>query len=245
MSGNSCELFGLLGITIQIFLGISAFSTLVYKRFKERKPRPWIIWSMDTSKQAIGACYLHFVNLFFAEFFGNKPGSDKCKWYFLNYMMDIIFGTFLNYLYLLAIEKFCKRFDRLRFRSGEYGGDTNRPSFFQWFYQFNIWIFILTFAKINVIGMSIIFEGILERIGEILLYPFTFNEDFELMMVMVTLPFFFNAAQFWIQDNFLKKREIPKKKEVEVTFYDNLLDKMKGKGIQTDEDSEKSQLAII
>jgi hypothetical protein len=54
---------GILGIVIQVGLGILSFSVLVIKRFRERPQRPWKIWVFDTSKQLISQLIAHFINL--------------------------------------------------------------------------------------------------------------------------------------------------------------------------------------
>lgn len=218
-SDPQCQLFGVLGIIIQALLGLLSFSTLILKRYKDPKRRSWATWGLDTSKQAIGACYLHCVNLLLGEMFGGH-GGNQCKWYFLNYLMDIFIGTFLNYIFLLAIEKLCSHFEALKFESGVY--ESEKPIILQWFYQFMIWIAVLTLAKFAVIGVGVLGINGLNWIGEILLTPFKIDPNFELIMVMVVFPFIMNAGQFWVQDNFLKKREIPKGKEVEVTNYEGI-----------------------
>jgi len=54
---------GLLGIIIQVALGVLSFSVLIIKRFREKPRRPWKIWFFDTSKQLISQIIAHFINL--------------------------------------------------------------------------------------------------------------------------------------------------------------------------------------
>lgn len=54
---------GLLGILIQIGLGILSFSVLIIKRYSETPKRPWKIWTFDASKQIISQLIAHFINL--------------------------------------------------------------------------------------------------------------------------------------------------------------------------------------
>lgn len=37
--------------------------SLIVKRFQETPPRPWLIWTMDVSKQGLGALHAHFLNM--------------------------------------------------------------------------------------------------------------------------------------------------------------------------------------
>ncbi len=60
---NSCNMVGLLGILIQVGLGILSFSVLFIKRMREQPRRPWKIWIFDTSKQLVSQLFAHFINL--------------------------------------------------------------------------------------------------------------------------------------------------------------------------------------
>ena len=236
-SEPKCELFGVLGIIIQALLGVFSFSTLIVKRYREKKRRPWLIWGMDTSKQAFGAGYLHILNLWVAIWLGGLSDSP-CKWYFLNYLMDIFFGTILNYVFFMGIEKFCSLYNVLKFKSGVYYNkdDPTKPLFTKWIYQFILWILVLTIAKLSVILVSYLGKDGLDVFGDFILTPMRINVYFELVMIMVVLPFLMNAAQFWFQDNFLKKQDKSQEKLVEVTDFNSLL---KVKLLKEDEKSEK------
>ncbi|XP_004864413.1 store-operated calcium entry regulator STIMATE isoform X1 [Heterocephalus glaber] len=65
------------GIFLQGLLGVVAFSTLMLKRFREPKHerRPWRIWFLDTSKQAIGMLFIHFANVYLADLTEEDPCS--------------------------------------------------------------------------------------------------------------------------------------------------------------------------
>jgi hypothetical protein len=54
---------GLVGIIIQLSLGVLSFSVLIIKRFREYPRRPWKIWLFDTSKQLVSQLMAHFINL--------------------------------------------------------------------------------------------------------------------------------------------------------------------------------------
>ena len=58
-----CSVIGLLGILIQIGLGVLSFSVLIIKRHFETPRRPWKIWRYDTIKQAASQLLAHFINL--------------------------------------------------------------------------------------------------------------------------------------------------------------------------------------
>ncbi len=54
---------GMLGILIQLGLGVLSFSVLILKRYREKPRRPWKIWIFDTSKQIASQMIAHFINL--------------------------------------------------------------------------------------------------------------------------------------------------------------------------------------
>jgi len=62
-SNTNCSMTGMLGIIIQLALGILSFSVLIIKRFREKPRRAWKIWIFDTSKQLISQLLAHFINL--------------------------------------------------------------------------------------------------------------------------------------------------------------------------------------
>ena len=62
-NNTNCSMTGLLGIIIQLVLGVLSFSVLIIKRFREKPQRPWKIWIFDTSKQLISQLLAHFINL--------------------------------------------------------------------------------------------------------------------------------------------------------------------------------------
>lgn len=62
-ANTNCSMTGLLGILIQLALGVLSFSVLIVKRLREKPQRPWKIWIFDTSKQLISQLLAHFINL--------------------------------------------------------------------------------------------------------------------------------------------------------------------------------------
>ncbi|XP_019738693.1 store-operated calcium entry regulator STIMATE-like, partial [Hippocampus comes] len=65
------------GIFLQGLLAVMAFSILMLKRFREPKHerRPWRIWFLDTSKQAIGMLFIHFANVYLSDLTEEDPCS--------------------------------------------------------------------------------------------------------------------------------------------------------------------------
>jgi len=54
---------------------------LLVKRWSERPPRPWNIWSLDVGKQCMGNLYAHLLNMGLAWGLAEVTGSaDQCAW---------------------------------------------------------------------------------------------------------------------------------------------------------------------
>ncbi|MGH0135785.1 UNVERIFIED_CONTAM: hypothetical protein FKN15_035173 [Acipenser sinensis] len=115
---NNGALMDRFGVLIQGLLAIVAFSTLMLKRFREPKGerRPWRIWFYDTSKQAIGALFIHFANVFLS----NLTEEDPCSLYLMNFLLDATLGMLLIWAGVKAISCVVeyKQFTLLTF--GEY-----------------------------------------------------------------------------------------------------------------------------
>ncbi|XP_006748029.2 store-operated calcium entry regulator STIMATE-like, partial [Leptonychotes weddellii] len=107
------------GIFLQGLLGVVAFSTLMLKRFREPKHerRPWRIWFLDTSKQAIGMLFIHFANVYLADL----TEEDPCSLYLINFLLDATVGMLLIYVGVRAVSVLVEwqQWESLRF--GEYG----------------------------------------------------------------------------------------------------------------------------
>lgn len=112
---------GLLGILIQIALGILSFSVLIIKRFRENPQRPWKIWIFDTSKQLISQVIAHFINLTISIALAyNDDSADECLWYFMTNILDNTLGVLICVLCLRGIEWSLFRRNQIQYISGNY-----------------------------------------------------------------------------------------------------------------------------
>ena len=50
-------------VAVQILLALLALLSLWFKRLQEVPRRTFATWSLDISKQALGACYAHVLNM--------------------------------------------------------------------------------------------------------------------------------------------------------------------------------------
>ncbi len=60
---GECHLLGPFALLVQGALGLVAILSLVFKRWREIPKRPWRIFFFDVSKQVIGSCLTHVLNL--------------------------------------------------------------------------------------------------------------------------------------------------------------------------------------
>ena len=119
--GESCSMTGLLGILIQLGLGVLSFSVLIIKRVREKPQRPWKIWVFDTSKQLVSQLLAHFFNLTISIALSyNDDSSDECLWYFMTNILDNTLGVLICVICLRAIEWSLLKRNRLQYISGNY-----------------------------------------------------------------------------------------------------------------------------
>ncbi|XP_077181881.1 store-operated calcium entry regulator STIMATE isoform X2 [Paroedura picta] len=139
------------GIFLQGLLGVVAFSTLMLKRFREPKHerRPWRIWFLDTSKQAIGMLFIHFANVYLSDL----TGEDPCSLYLINFLLDATLGMLLIYAGVRAISSIVewRQWESLRF--GEYGDPLQCSA---WVGQCALYIVIMMFEKTIIIIVLLI-----------------------------------------------------------------------------------------
>ncbi|XP_040603737.1 store-operated calcium entry regulator STIMATE isoform X2 [Mesocricetus auratus] len=184
------------GIFLQGLLGVVAFSTLMLKRFREPKHerRPWRIWFLDTSKQAIGMLFIHFANVYLADL----TEEDPCSLYLINFLLDATVGMLLIYVGVRAVSVLVEwqQWESLRF--GEYGDPLQCGA---WVGQCALYIVIMIFEKSVVFIVLLILQW--KKVA--LLNPIE-NPDLKLAIVMLIVPFFVNAFMFWAVDNFLMRK---------------------------------------
>uniref|UniRef100_A0A3P9HDV0 STIM activating enhance n=1 Tax=Oryzias latipes TaxID=8090 RepID=A0A3P9HDV0_ORYLA len=190
------------GIFLQGLLAVMAFSILMLKRFREPKHerRPWRIWFLDTSKQAIGMLFIHFANVYLSDL----TEEDPCSLYLINFLLDASLGMLVIYAGVRVVSAIVewRQWDSLRF--GEYGEPVQCSA---WLGQCILYILIMMFEKVLIMLVLLIPQWkTLDLLSTI------HNPDLELAIVMLIVPFFVNALMFWVVDNFLMKKHRTKAK---------------------------------
>ncbi|XP_040058633.1 store-operated calcium entry regulator STIMATE [Gasterosteus aculeatus] len=220
------------GIFLQGLLAMMAFSILMLKRFREPKHerRPWRIWFLDTSKQAIGMLFIHFANVYLSDL----TEEDPCSLYLINFLLDASLGMLLIYAGVRAVSAIVewRQWDSLRF--GEYGEPVQCTA---WLGQCILYILIMVFEKVLIMLVLLIPEW--KKLS--LLNPIE-NPDLELAIVMLIVPFFINALMFWVVDNFLMKKHRTKAKLEEREEDSRGNSKVRYRRAQSHDDSESEIL---
>ncbi|KAM4614770.1 transmembrane protein 110, like [Polymixia lowei] len=186
------------GVLIQGLLGIVAFSTLMLKRFREPAGirRPWRIWFFDTSKQAIGALFIHFANVFLSTL----TKEDPCSLYLMNFLLDATLGMLVIWVGVKVVSKVVeyKQWTLLIF--GEYG---DPPQAAAWLGQCGVYLLIMVLEK-GVVSLVLLIPG-WSNLQEVLL-SYIANPQLELVLVMLIVPFIVNSIMFWVVDSLMMRK---------------------------------------
>ncbi|KAF9356857.1 hypothetical protein BGX26_004629 [Mortierella sp. AD094] len=205
---ETCELMSTFAIFVQLLLATLAFSTLIFKRSKERPMRPLKVWLYDVSKQIVGGIVIHSLNLLAATLFGlssDQKVSNPCIWYFLNIFLDTTFGVGVLFLFLKAADKYFTHMRIDGLKTGDYG---NPPQFERWWKQ--TLVFSLGLVVMKIVVVIILTWPFLFTFGEWFLGWTLQNEKLQIVFVMLILPLSMNICQFWVIDYILKQKTTEK-----------------------------------
>nr|XP_057921832.1 transmembrane protein 110, like isoform X1 [Doryrhamphus excisus] len=186
------------GVLIQGLLAIVAFSTLMLKRFREPVGirRPWRIWFYDTSKQAIGALFIHFSNVFLSTL----TKEDPCSLYLMNFLLDATMGMLVIWLGVKVVSKVVEHKQWTLLTFGEYG---DPPQAAAWLGQCGIYLLIMVLEK-GAISLVLLVPG-WSKLQEVLL-GYIANPQLELALVMLIVPFIVNSIMFWVVDSLMMRK---------------------------------------
>ncbi|EKX35017.1 hypothetical protein GUITHDRAFT_155592 [Guillardia theta CCMP2712] len=193
-----CDFFGSFGFFVQFVLAVLSFSALIVKRNQENPRRPMKVFQYDVAKNGLGACTVHFMNIFIAMQFAGK--EDPCPWYFIQILFDTTVIVYANFVVLRWLEKVVHSHFATDVSSGDYG---DPPQITRWFHQLGVWLTVVVVCKIGITSVEYVFKNPLAEFGAIILAPLCFNPHLELFIVVVFLPLILNAFQFWIMDSYL------------------------------------------
>uniref|UniRef100_K7FXP3 Transmembrane protein 110 n=1 Tax=Pelodiscus sinensis TaxID=13735 RepID=K7FXP3_PELSI len=190
-------LLGRLGGLVQALLATAALSTLMVKRFQEPKERrPWRIWFYNTSKQAIGALFVHFANVFLSD----RTTEDACSLYLMNFILDAILGVLLIWFGVKVVSCVVEHRKYTYLVFGKYG---DPPQAAAWIGQCILYLLIMVFEK-TLVSLVLFIPG-WRKLQEILL-DYIPDPQLELILVLLIVPFVVNAVMFWVVDSLIMRK---------------------------------------
>jgi len=198
------------GILLAVILGVLLGKWLLEWRFKP-SPRTLLVFTLDSSKQLVGAGWVHLTNIAFSELLA-KSGGDECQWYLINIVLDATLGSALEYILLMVMYRCLERIcgaDRADdwIESGNYYDMRRRLRPCKYLKQLLIWVlFVVTIMKVTMVGTALVFKDPLTRGAATILRPFQADAHQELLFVMVIAPSAANALQFWLGDGIVRSR---------------------------------------
>eukprot|EP00927_Polykrikos_kofoidii_P059523 TRINITY_DN54673_c0_g1_i1.p1 TRINITY_DN54673_c0_g1~~TRINITY_DN54673_c0_g1_i1.p1 ORF type:complete len:234 (+),score=35.29 TRINITY_DN54673_c0_g1_i1:174-875(+) len=228
MSG--CQVLpGLFGIFVQGMLFGICVATLVYKKHREGPGRTWYEFGLDSSKQFVGAGWIHSMNLMCAIFLGDTVRSaDQCEWYWINIMVDTTIGIVVQWLLLSATMKvlnaMLKQQSAQEFQTGRYYDGNGDFSSRRYMKQLCLWLVIVTMMKACMVMLMLGFATPLQTAAHVVLSPFMANPNAKLLVVMILTPVCMNSLQFWVIDNIIKKDGTNENTDGSVEEHSRLLD---------------------
>lgn len=196
-------------IFVQMMLAMFALGSLWFKRMFETPKRRFMTWFYDVSKQGVGACYAHVLNMVIASVIsrntrGETELKDQCAWYGMSYLIDTTLGLVLAVAFVKLLDHLANKYDWPSLKkSGVYHGE---DGWVHWIHQLLAWLFILTIVKMFVYLFMWGFSEQLAVVGGILFAVFENNIRFELLFVMIFFPGFLNVIYFWIADSYLQAK---------------------------------------
>mmetsp|Transcript_13283 Transcript_13283/g.19539 ORF Transcript_13283/g.19539 Transcript_13283/m.19539 type:complete len:265 (-) Transcript_13283:203-997(-) len=197
-------------VLVQLLLAAFALGSLWIKRMRETPKRKFLTWFLDVSKQGVGACYAHVMNMVIAALISqNSRGDlvleDQCAWYGMSFLIDVTIGLVFSIIFLGVLDRVANERNWTSLKnSGVYVGD---DALLHWIHQVLAWLAIQSLVKVIVYLFMWAFSGPLAWIGGVLFSPFQNNIRIELVFVMILFPGILNVVYFWISDSYLQAKE--------------------------------------
>ena len=199
---SECKLLaGPLTYVLQLSLGLCALSILYVKWKREYPQRELKVFSFDVSKQVAGMGFAHLLNMVIAV---HLADGDQCRWYFINFFIDVTLGTICNYGLIQLSKYIAYKKNWSHLDMGNYQHSTRKINR-SYIMQLGLWLGIIATTKLLIYSIILIpSHSSLDDFGKWVLHPVSTNSTAELAVVMVVFPVLFNIFQFWVQDTFLK-----------------------------------------
>jgi hypothetical protein len=199
---------GVFGVAVQGILFVCCMGVLLFK-FSRDKVRSFKEFALDSSKQIIGAGWIHVLNLAFAEKLEeNMETGDQCEWYWVNIMVDTTIGVLVEYALLHLINGAIDTYlpdQASDFESGAYKNPATgefMPK--KYAKQLGVWVVVVSGMKISMLVLMLVACMPLQKVSALVLGPVMKDKQLKLLAVMIVTPLCMNAFQFWVVDNIIK-----------------------------------------
>lgn len=199
------------GKAVQGLLFLTCCLTLLYKFYRDSGGRSFSEFLMDSSKQLAGSGWIHVLNLVFAaqlEEQFDTLGGDQCDWYWINIVVDTTVGVFVNYSLLKAftfiIKMLCPA-EASSCESGQYRKANGEMDYVAYLKQLGIWLGVVSIMKACMVQLMIVSAVTMLGLAQAVLAPFQ-DPTMKLLVVMIFTPFCMNSFQFWVTDNFIRRK---------------------------------------
>ena len=190
---DGCKLLNVFAVLMQVLMAFTTLLSLLYKRYQETPQRDWLVWIMDTSKQAISATLVHFVNILvsYISVFLPQTSTNPCVWYFLNVFLDTTLGVYALYMFLLRIHKLAMKFGIDEITMGYYG---DPPRLYPWCKQLMLFLLAWFGVKVTVV-ILLTFVPHFGRVAEWIFLIFKGNTKGQVVFAMLIFPLCMNIVQ--------------------------------------------------
>lgn len=212
-SAGACTLINkgeVFGKVLQLLLALLGALALLLKRWRELPRRPWGVWALDVSKQAMSMCCAHGAGMINAVLLASiTRGGDECSWYLISFTVDTSLGVFLAMCSMRLVALVAHRYgcEDLK-RSGDYGELPLRcRSYIIWAKQMAVWCLVTICARAVCGALMYVGSPMLVVLANAIASALWGHPHLFLAIVMLGCPVGMNLIQVWIQDNMLRKSD--------------------------------------
>ncbi|KAI9323348.1 vacuolar membrane protein-domain-containing protein [Dichotomocladium elegans] len=202
---SQCRLLDGFAILVQLTLVLTALFALLVKRWRERPQRPFRIWTLDVSKQFIGAGMVHLLNLGISYMASHQDGREPtnlCVWYFLSLLIDTTAGIVLFWFWLRMLERMAIAVDKTVYLDS-YGPPPLPSMLQQWSVQTSLFLIATLLTKICIYGVFVAIPQLFV-FGDWVLHLLPDDAHHQVVFVMFVFPLVMNAFQFCVVDSIVK-----------------------------------------
>lgn len=220
---TSCRLVaGWFAGGVQGLLAVVAFSTLLFRRTRERPPLEFHTWVLNVGKQVVSLTVAHAFAIIASIFFSTRTphAASECAWYAVIFSVDTVVGTALTLvlhacviraaqLYVLKQPGLSSRASMVCEMVANCGSYGSPPSLVVWAWQALEWTLCVLLARFLCATVVAWLEPtLLAELAEAIDRRFGGRPGLQLLVVMILWPLAVNSAQVLLQDAVLRAKQL-------------------------------------